>query len=146
MNREFPRVLVVEDEPMPNYMFCWLFQTWKWEFRRAFTCAQAQILLRGSTVFDLVVLDLLLPDQDGINILRWLRETKYDARIAVITQKDQSECDEARTLKPDLMLPKPFVIEALKLTAEQVWDNFFTARANLRMQFPVAPRTPEREQ
>lgn len=68
-------VLIVEDD----LTFSTMLKTWLgkkgFDVETASTNARARKILL-SKEFDLVISDLRLPDQDGINLLSWLREQK----------------------------------------------------------------------
>lgn len=142
MNREYPRVLIVEDEETVNYLLCRLFQVWKWDYRRAFNRSDAMHILQAREVLDLIVLDLILPDADGIEILRWVREKQYPAHVVVITQKAKEEVEEAYKAA-DLFLFKPFLFDPLMMLAENIMKEFVQTRVDRiieQMQPAPAPR------
>lgn len=64
--------------------------------------------------FDVIVLDLMLPNKDGLSIIKDLRKEKVEAPILVLTAKaateDKVECLLAGA---DDYLTKPFVLEEL---------------------------------
>lgn len=82
--RAVVRVLVVEDEP-----------AWVERIQRALehivdlelvkTGAAAKKELSSSAKYDLVILDLGLPDIDGLELLRWMRRGIFAGRVIVYT-------------------------------------------------------------
>jgi CheY-like chemotaxis protein len=61
-----------------------------------------------------MILDLLLPDENGIAVLRKARESETGIRVAVVTAVDRaSAIDEMETLKPDVVFQKPVDVVAL---------------------------------
>lgn len=68
----------------------------------------------GTQQFDLVVLDLMLPDHDGIEILQVLRERNQRTPVLVLTARDGIE-DRVRGLDAgaDDYLVKPFAFSEL---------------------------------
>ena len=76
--------------------------------------AQAKRLLKG-LAFDLVVLDIMMPEQDGLSLTRELRET-IDTPILLLTARNEVE-DRISGLEAgaDDYLPKPFEPKELLL-------------------------------
>jgi len=63
----------------------------------------------SSADYDLIILDLMLPEMDGYEILESLRANKKDAPILVLSAKDQVEDKvKALDLGADDYLSKPF--------------------------------------
>ncbi|WP_455996444.1 sigma-54-dependent transcriptional regulator [Phocaeicola barnesiae] len=77
-------VLIVEDD----LTFSTMLKTWLgkkgFDVETASTSARARKILL-SKEFDLVISDLRLPDQDGINLLSWLREQKKNIPFIIVT-------------------------------------------------------------
>jgi len=81
--------------------------------RLAGSCAAARDALAESP-YDVVVLDLGLPDGDGLELLREWRERGFDTPILILSARDAVE-DRIRGLNlgADDYLPKPFSIDEL---------------------------------
>lgn len=77
-------VLIVEDD----LTFSTMLKTWLgkkgFDVETASTNARARKILL-SKEFDLIISDLRLPDQDGINLLSWLREQKKNTPFIIMT-------------------------------------------------------------
>jgi len=75
---------------------------------------QAKRLLKG-LAFDLIVLDIMMPEQDGLSLTRELRET-IDTPILLLTARNEVE-DRISGLEAgaDDYLPKPFEPKELLL-------------------------------
>ena len=55
-----------------------------------------------------ILLDLKLPDGNGVEVLRRVRSSGMSAQVAVITgTSDDRLLDEVRSLKPDAVFRKP---------------------------------------
>lgn len=63
----------------------------------------------GKNGFDLVITDINMPDMDGIELLRWIRNSKPETGVVVITGfPSQESIKEALSLRILDYLPKPF--------------------------------------
>jgi DNA-binding response OmpR family regulator len=64
--------------------------------------------------FELVVLDVVLPDDSGLSVLRWLRERGDATLVLMVTARDSvGDRVEGLDSGADDYLPKPFAIEEL---------------------------------
>jgi len=68
-----------------------------------------------SSVYDVIVLDVMLPGADGFRVLKRLRDRKCPSRVLILTAKGNVE-DRVRGLDlgADDYLIKPFALEELK--------------------------------
>jgi DNA-binding response OmpR family regulator len=63
---------------------------------------------------DVLVLDLMLPDGDGVEVLRKVRREQIRVRVVVTTgSEDSTRLECVRTLGPDLFLTKPINLQEL---------------------------------
>ncbi|MBM4074904.1 MAG: response regulator transcription factor [Planctomycetes bacterium] len=107
------RVLVVEDyEPMRTALIRGLRDA-------AFAVDPAEngsdgLWLARSNDYDVIVLDIMLPDIDGISLLKRLRAEKSKSRVILLTARDSIE-DRVAGLDrgADDYLTKPFAFEEL---------------------------------
>lgn len=67
-----------------------------------------------SGIYDLIILDIMLPEIDGISVLKKLREEGISTPVILLTAKGQTS-DKVKGLDSgaDDYLPKPFEIEEL---------------------------------
>jgi two-component system, OmpR family, phosphate regulon response regulator OmpR len=71
--------------------------------------------LTGTMTFDLIVLDIMMPGEDGLSLLKGLRE-KLDTPVIFLTARSlANERIEGLKLGADDYLPKPFEPEELSL-------------------------------
>jgi len=74
-----------------------------------------RLLPRGH--YDLVITDINMPDINGLELIRFVRESERHRKVALMIVSTQSaEKDRARglALGADVFLAKPFTVEALR--------------------------------
>ncbi|HEX4331106.1 MAG TPA: response regulator transcription factor [Usitatibacter sp.] len=105
------RVLLVEDDPMIGDALRLALQDAAYAVDWAPDAAAAEALLRDSQP-QAVVLDLALPDIDGIELLRRMRAARCMASVLVITARDAVDARvHALDCGADDYLVKPFAVE-----------------------------------
>jgi DNA-binding response OmpR family regulator len=107
------RILVVDDEPTLTDLLTMALRYEGWDVRSAATGNSA---VRTAKEFqpDAVVLDVMLPDLDGLEVLRRLRGHSPDVPVLFLTARD-AVSDRVRGLNggADDYLCKPFAFEEL---------------------------------
>lgn len=108
------RVLVVEDEPHIAAGLKLNLELEDFEAEVAGTARQASQLLVSSRAFDIIILDLMLPDMDGFEFCRRLRAAGNLTPVIMLTARNQSQ-DRIHGLEvgADDYLTKPFEIDEL---------------------------------
>ena len=70
--------------------------------------------LAAARVYDVLVLDIMLPGRDGLSILRALRQRKNNVPVILLTARSApDERVEGLVLGADDYIPKPFYMEEL---------------------------------
>jgi DNA-binding response OmpR family regulator len=107
------RILVVEDEPKVALALKEGLEREGYEVVVARTGEEGYYLLNAST-FDLVVLDLMLPGRDGLEVLATLRARDRGSPVLILTARD-TVADRVRGLDAgaDDYLVKPFAFPEL---------------------------------
>jgi two-component system OmpR family response regulator len=107
------RLLVVDDEPFLRDAVAASLRFLGFEVTTADNGADALRLARGHP-FDLVVLDVMLPDTDGFEVVRRLRQDGCGVPVIFLTARD-AEADKVAglTLGGDDYMTKPFGLEEL---------------------------------
>ncbi len=101
------RVLVVEDDPALLAMIDVLLRHYEYIPQLAPTLAEARVQLAVSDPA-VIVLDLNLPDGNGVDLLEHLRSTGRRARVIVLTGGSAPEhLRRLRFLRPDRLFVKP---------------------------------------
>jgi two-component system, OmpR family, response regulator len=107
------RVLVVDDEPTLAELLSMALRYEGWQVRAAADGFEA---VRQARAFepDVVVLDVMLPDMDGLTVLRKLREVSPRIPVLFLTARDAVEDRVAGlTAGGDDYVTKPFSLEEL---------------------------------
>lgn len=108
-------VLVVDDETVLAEMVSMALRYEGWNIATAADGASAITAARGSRP-DAVVLDIMLPDMSGLDVLRKLREQNPQLPVLLLTAKDAVEDRIAGlTAGGDDYVTKPFSIEEVVL-------------------------------
>ncbi|MDC5696014.1 response regulator transcription factor [Intrasporangium calvum] len=105
------RVLVVDDEPNLTELLGMALRYEGWEVRAAATGMEA---VRAAREFDpdAVVLDMMLPDFDGLEVLRRMRADNPNVPVLFLTAKDAVEDRvSGLTAGGDDYVTKPFSLE-----------------------------------
>jgi two-component system KDP operon response regulator KdpE len=106
------RILVVDDEPQIRRALDIALRGHGYEVLLAEQSAAALVQL-GSSPPDLVILDLMLPDLDGLSLLRELRSWSDIPVIVLSARGEEATKIEALDLGADDYLTKPFGIGEL---------------------------------
>lgn len=101
-------ILLVEDDPIISDAICTYLETLFIQVAHAPSLSAAQLFLSNNT-FDACVLDLSLPDGNGLSFLQLLRRKKNSLPILVLTARDTVD-DKVKGLErgADDYLAKPF--------------------------------------
>ncbi|TFJ93908.1 response regulator transcription factor [Lentibacillus salicampi] len=102
------RILIVDDEASIVTLLIFNVEQAGFETDVAYDGAEA-IKKAESADFDLIILDLMLPEMDGMDVCKHLRTNKIDTPILMLTAKDE-EFDKVLGLElgADDYLTKPF--------------------------------------
>lgn len=123
-NGHSPRVLVVDDERNIADVISIALRYNHYEVE---TAGDGQSALSAVDSFrpDLVILDVMLPDLDGFEVAKRLRERADDTPILFLTARDTTE-DKVRglTLGGDDYVTKPFSVEELLARIATVLRRF----------------------
>jgi two-component system OmpR family response regulator len=113
------RVLVVDDEPSITDAVATAFRYEGFETTEAGT-GRAAVKEIDEFRPDLIILDVMLPDQDGIELARRLRDGHSRTPIIFLTAKDATEDKLAGLAVGDDYLTKPFSLAELVARARAV--------------------------
>jgi DNA-binding response OmpR family regulator len=108
-------LMIVEDDPSSRTSLASIFSRRGWAICTARTVAEAMAFLDHGLVPDCLVLDLVLPDGSGAEILRRVRGEGHATRVAVCTgTHDQATLNSVRSMNPNALLVKPIDLAELE--------------------------------
>lgn len=118
------KILVVDDEPSIVTLVKFNLEKSGFEIITAHDGRQA-VELCNATKFDLMVLDIMLPELDGIEVLKELRKKHIDLPVILLTAKDE-ELDKIIGLElgADDYMTKPFSPRELTARVKAVLRRF----------------------
>jgi DNA-binding response OmpR family regulator len=106
------RLLLVEDDRATITALRALLARRGWQIEVAESVQAAMELLKQLP--DAMILDVMLPDGDGGQVLHFVRESRLPVRVAVTTgMSDPVRLAEIRGLRPDCLLKKPIDLAEL---------------------------------
>lgn len=112
------RVLVIEDERTERIALSRLLEKHGMAVETAATCAEALAKVRSQS-FDVITLDLLLPDRDGRQILEAMQQLEQNRQAAVIVVSMVEEADTLALPGVRAILRKPISHETLLAALER---------------------------
>jgi two-component system, OmpR family, KDP operon response regulator KdpE len=108
-----PRILVIDDEPPIRRLLKTALTAQSWRVEEAADGPEALEFLRRNKM-DLIVLDLGLPQMDGLEVIRQLRDGGNHTPIVVLSSRDDEKGKVAALdLGADDYVTKPFGVEEL---------------------------------
>jgi two-component system, OmpR family, response regulator len=139
------RVLVVDDEPSLAELLSSVLRYEGWEIQTASTGAGAVRMARDFKP-DAVVLDVMLPDYDGFEVLRRLRTTLPNVCVLFLTARDALEDRIAGiTAGGDDYVTKPFSLEEVLARLRGLLRRAGLARARGGTELTVGDLTMDED-
>ena len=118
-----PNILIVDDEQSYRQLLSLVFEEQGNSIRTAMNGRQALELLHAEPA-DVIISDVKMPDMDGIEMLRAVRETLPDVGVILMTAFASVEtAREAFKLGADDFIQKPFDVEELKLIVRKTLEK-----------------------
>ncbi len=110
------KILIVDDESLLRWSVSRRCEEWGYECAQAADCVEARTRLRGDS-FDLVLLDVRMPDGNGVDLLAEMRRDLYSGPVILITADPKVE-DVKRALRQGAYdyLVKPIQFDELQVT------------------------------
>ena len=115
-----PRVLVVDDDSDFAESTATLLRLFGHEVDLTYSGEEALEKFHAGT-FDLTLMDVKMPDKNGVETLAAIRETTPDARVVIMTGFTMSELlEEAKANGAWMVLYKPLDIEKLRQLVDSI--------------------------
>jgi two-component system, chemotaxis family, chemotaxis protein CheY len=110
-------VLVVDDHASVRETLCKLLENTGYNVLRARNGKEAMLVAREAENIDVLITDLLMPDVDGLELMKMIRRTRPDIKILVISGGGHISAPLcltfARQLGADIARAKPVKKETL---------------------------------
>lgn len=108
-------------------------------------CAREAFELIRSRQFDVIVLDIRLPDGDGLDLLEKFRQTVPDVEVILITgHGDIDSAVEAMKIGAYDYITKPFALDRLELVIEKAYQRVCLQRENRLLRHTQSYQAPPR--
>ena len=113
-------VLVVDDEPVIGDLIRNTLKMDEYQVTTALSSLEALEIIKQQH-FDLIFLDLIMPELDGAELFKHIREIDKDVPVAIVTGYPHSEVMErAMEYGPFTVIKKPFVINDILNTVRSL--------------------------
>ena len=83
------------------------------------------IIKKHQDRFDMIILDLVMPKKDGLEVLRFIQENRIDKRVIVLTSyNSQDMIRKVAELGADYFILKPFELDVLQEKVLEVANSY----------------------
>jgi len=121
-NRGPAQILVVDDEPVVGDLIKNTLELGRYQVTTTLSSLDALEIIKQKR-FDLIFLDLLMPELDGSELFKHIRETDKEVPVVIVTGYPHSEVmEKAMEYGPFTVIKKPFVINDV-LSAVRSWGG-----------------------
>jgi len=121
-------ILVVDDEPIIGQLFKDSLDEYSYQVTNTLSSLEALEIIR-SKHFDLIFLDLLIPELNGAELFRRIRQMDKNMRVAIITGYPDSDLmRRAMEYGPFTVMKKPFNSEDILNTVNSFMQGMETRR------------------
>ena len=130
MSQQPYSVLVIDDEPMIRRLLEKELATVERQILSAPDAGEAMAMVRANW-FDVILMDLRLPDKNGLDLLVEVKEQASTSEIIMITgHGDVDSAVMAMKLGAYDFIPKPFNLDQLDMLVEKAHQRAVLAREN----------------
>ena len=114
------KLLVIEDDTSLSEIMCRALRCEGYVVETATNCREAEDKIAGYN-YDCIMLDIMLPDGNGLHLLKHLRELGKSDRVIIISARDSIDDKvEGLELGADDYLAKPFYMAELSARIKSV--------------------------
>ena len=115
------RILIVDDSPVVRLILQDMLEALGHQIVGQAETAAGAIKAFREAKHDLVLLDISLPDGDGLSVLRDMREIDPSARVLIVTGNAQKKLrEQVMEMKALGVLQKPFDAKELSAQLDQI--------------------------
>jgi DNA-binding response OmpR family regulator len=118
------RILAVDDEPIIGQSIAYNLEAPHRKISVA-TNGREALKVASEEKFDLIITDLAMPEGGGLQLVRELRQRKYDGKIVVLSGNlSQENHGVYEELKIDEVVEKPCIMEELREIVTDLEKDF----------------------
>jgi DNA-binding NtrC family response regulator len=135
------RILVVDDEPVVADVLGTLLRKQGHEFVAAQDASSGRALIETDGPWDAILIDVMLPDANGLDVLRWIRDRDPDTAVLMITAFGTVEnAVNAMKLGAFHYLTKPFKNDEVRILVERAMRTTRLRTENKNLKRELAQR------
>ena len=121
---EHIKILAVDDEPDLRNLLRILLRGKGYEVDEAASGTQAVEMVRTTPIYDLVIMDIMMPDMDGVEACRRIREFSTVPLLFLTARGQMDDKNQAYGSGGDDYLVKPFAPAELMLKVESLLRRY----------------------
>lgn len=138
------RILVVEDDRLLNNTLCYNLDTAGYVVDSALTKSAASNFLTKQD-YDLIVLDVNLPDGNGFDFCREVKERRPDTAVIFLTANDmESDMLKGYELGAEDYVTKPFPMSVFQKSCPWCWGGWRNSLAAIATRMVRCPSISRR--
>lgn len=124
------KILIVEDERRLSDSIVKFLSASDYLCEQASTCSEAMMMVQDYE-YDCVLLDLMLPDGNGMDVLRRLKQVKPEAGVIIVSAKDSvDDIVTGLMIGADDYISKPFNLSELAVRIFALLRRRYSATEN----------------
>jgi CheY-like chemotaxis protein len=121
------RILVIDDDNDVRQLICRMISSEGYEALEASNGKEGMIIIRSDPKIDIVVTDLIMPEQEGLETIKELKRDFPQIKILAISGGGKIDAQNylaiAKGMGADLALSKPFVRQDFLNAIQKLMDS-----------------------